>query len=66
LWRADDVARAKDKNGAMADRRGLGFIGWMLGVVTAIVIAISGVVVTAGVPDTATGAGAMTLSAASR
>ncbi len=35
----------------MADHRRLGYIGWILGAVTATVIAISGVVVNAGVPQ---------------
>jgi hypothetical protein len=48
----------------VADRRGLGFIGWAFGAVTATVIAISGMVVTASVlqPDVAS----VTLSAAAR
>jgi len=37
----------------MADRRRLGYIGWILGAVTATVIGISGVVVSAGVPQAA-------------
>jgi hypothetical protein len=49
----------------VADRRGLGFIGWAFGAVTATVIAISGMVVTASVlqPD---GVASVTLSAAAR
>ena len=38
----------------MADRRRLSYIGWILGAVTATVIAISGVVVNTGVPQAAT------------
>jgi hypothetical protein len=38
----------------MADRRGLGFIGWILGAVTAAVVVITGVVVTVNVPQAAT------------
>jgi hypothetical protein len=38
----------------MADQRRLSYIGWILGAVTATVIAISGVVVNAGVPQAAT------------
>jgi hypothetical protein len=38
----------------MADSRRLSYLGWILGAVTATVIAISGVVVTAGVPQAAT------------
>ena len=37
----------------MADRRRLSYIGWILGAVTAMVIAISGVLVNAGVPQAA-------------
>ena len=37
----------------MADRRRLSYIGWVLGAVTAAVIAISGVVVSSGVPPAA-------------
>ena len=37
----------------MADRRRLSYIGWILGAVTATVIAISGVVVSSGVPQAA-------------
>jgi hypothetical protein len=49
----------------VADRRGLGFIGWVFGAVTATVIVISGMVVTASVlqPDSAA---SVTLSAAAR
>jgi hypothetical protein len=49
----------------VADRRGLGFIGWAFGAVTATVIVISGMVVTASVlqPDTAA---SVTFSAAAR
>ena len=39
---------------AMADRRGLGFIGWILGAITAAVVVITGVVVTVNVPQAAT------------
>lgn len=49
----------------MADRRGLGFIGWAFGAVTAAVIAVSGLVVTASVPQ-AGATGAVTLSASTR
>lgn len=49
----------------MPDRRGLGFIGWAFGAITATVIVISGLVVTASVPQ-ADAAGAVTLSAAAR
>lgn len=49
----------------MADRRGLGFIGWAFGAVTAAVIAVSGLVVTASVPQ-ADAASSVTLSAAAR
>lgn len=49
----------------MADRQGLTFIGWAFGVVTAAVIVISGLVVTASVPP-ADAASATTLSAAAR
>jgi hypothetical protein len=38
----------------MADCQRLSTIGWILGAVTAAVIAISGVVVSAGVPQAAT------------
>lgn len=38
----------------MADRRRLSYIGWILGATTATVIAISAVVVNAGVPQAAT------------
>lgn len=37
----------------MADRRGLGVIGWILGAVTATVVAISSVVVTVNVLEAA-------------
>jgi hypothetical protein len=53
------------RRGKMADRRGLGFIGWAFGAVTATVIAISGLVVTASVPQ-ADAASSVTLSAATR
>ena len=49
----------------MADHRGLGFIGWAFGAVTATVIAISGLVVTASVPQAGV-ASSVTLSAATR
>ena len=38
----------------MADRRRLSYLGWILGAVTATVIAISGVVVNTGGPQAAT------------
>jgi hypothetical protein len=49
----------------VADRRGLGFIGWAFGAVTATVIAISGMVVTASVLQPGSVA-SVTLSAAAR
>ena len=49
----------------MPDRRGLGFIGWAFGAITMTVIVISGVVVTASVPQ-ADAADAMTLSTVAR
>jgi len=49
----------------MADRRGLGFIGWAFGAVTATVIMISGLVVTTTVLQ-ADAASSVTLSAATR
>ena len=49
----------------MADRRGLGFIGWAFGAVTATVIMISGLVVTTTVLQ-ADVASSVTLSAATR
>ncbi|HVV78104.1 MAG TPA: hypothetical protein VHD59_00630 [Pseudolabrys sp.] len=49
----------------MPDRRGLGFIGWTFGAITVAVIVISGLVVTASVPQ-ADAADAVTLSAAAR
>jgi hypothetical protein len=49
----------------MADRRSLSFIGWAFGAVTATVIVISGMVVTASVPQ-AGATNSVTLSAAAR
>ena len=49
----------------MADRRGLGFIGWAFGAVTVTVIVISGLIVTASVPQ-ADAASSVTLSAVAR
>ena len=49
----------------MADRRGLEFIGWAFGAVTATVIVISGLVVTTSVPQ-AGATSSVTLSAATR
>lgn len=49
----------------MADFRGLGFIGWTFGAVTATVIAISSLVVTTSVLQ-ADATGLVTLSAAAR
>jgi hypothetical protein len=50
---------------SMADRQGLSFIGWAFGAITAAVIVISGLVVTASVPQ-ADAAGSTSLSAAAR
>ena len=50
----------------MADRRGLGFIGWTFGAVTAAVIVISGLVVTASVPQADAADSSVTLSAVTR
>jgi hypothetical protein len=47
----------------MADRRGLSFIGWILGAVTAAVIIITGLVVTVNVPQAATADVEFSLSA---
>jgi hypothetical protein len=49
----------------MADRRSLGLIGWAFGAITATVIAVSGLIVTASVPQ-ADAANSVTLSAATR
>jgi hypothetical protein len=50
----------------MADRKGLGFIGWAFGFVTVAVILISGFVVTASAPEAANAENSVTLSATSR
>jgi hypothetical protein len=50
----------------MADRKGLGFIGWAFGAITAAVIGISSLVVTASVPQSANAEAAVTFSAAAR
>jgi hypothetical protein len=48
----------------MADRRGLGFIGWAFGAVTMTVILISGMVVGVSTPEAA--GSSMTMSAGTR
>lgn len=50
----------------MADREGLGLIGWAFGAVTAAVIAISGIVVTLSTVSGVAAPESVTLSAATR